>query len=228
MSGVRAVLFDLDDTLFPEMDFVRSGFRAVSRHLSSRLGVSEGVMFESMLGVLAREGRGHVFDSVLRSLGAEPTELVDVCVYLYRWHRPDIVPYADAIPVLRRLRDAGVRLGIVTDGMGAVQRGKIEALGLDPLVDAVVCSDLLGPEKWKPSGEAYRVALSLLGARPEESAYVGDNPVKDFVWPNAAGMLTIRIRRGTGSSADLEGVPDSGRARLEVESLAAIPPYLER
>ena len=224
MSDARAVLFDLDDTLYPEMDFVRSGFRTVARCLSSRLHVPGEEVFARMMEALERDGRGRVFDTVLRSLDADPAHLVPVCVHLYRSHRPDISMYEDATPVLKRLRDARARLGIVTDGMGVVQRSKIETLGLEPLVDVVVLSDVLGPRSSKPSGDAYRVALELLGVRPEDAAYVGDNPAKDFLWPNAAGMRTIRVRRGEDRGR--EDLPGHAHAGHEVGSLLEIPPLL--
>ncbi len=224
MSEIHSVLFDLDDTLYPEMDFVRSGFRAVARCLSSRVSVPGEEVFRRMMEALERDGRGRVFDSTLSSFGADPG-LVHVCVHVYRSHRPDVALFEDALPTLRRLREARVRLGIVTDGMGAVQRAKVEALGLESLVDVVVVSDVLGPLSGKPAGDAYRVALDLLGARTEESAYVGDNPAKDFLWPNAAGMLTIRVRRGSEPDPGAGDTPEH-RARHEVGGLLEILPLL--
>ena len=226
MSEIHSVLFDLDDTLYPEMDFVRSGFRTVARFLSSRLSVPGEEVFRRLMAFLEREGRGGVFDSTLSSFGAD-LELVRVCVHVYRSHRPDVALFEDALPTLRRLREARVRLGIVTDGMGAVQRAKVDALGLEPLVDAVVLSDVLGQGSGKPAGDAYRVALDLLGARPEETAYVGDNAAKDFLWPNAAGMRTIRLRRGPEPDHPAGQTPEH-RARHEVGGLLEILPVLGR
>lgn len=226
MKAIHGVLFDLDDTLYPEMDFVRSGFRAVARYLSSRLAVPGDEVFRRMMEHLARDGRGRVFDSTLASFGAAP-ELVRVCVHVYRSHRPDIALFEDVLPTVRRLRESRARLGIVTDGMGAVQRAKIDALGLEPLVDAVVLSDVLGPLSSKPAGDAYRVALDLLGTPPEEAVYVGDNPAKDFLWPNAAGMLTIRIRRA-GQPQRGTGETPEHRARHEIGGLLEVLPLLAR
>jgi putative hydrolase of the HAD superfamily len=223
---LRAVLFDLDDTLYPEMDFVRGGFRAVAAWLAPRIGAGEAGLYDEMLGVLEREGRGKVFDAVLRSRDAFREEFVRACLWVYRSHRPALSLHDDAASVLSHLRREGMRLGIVTDGMGAVQRAKVESLGIESMVDAVVCSDLLGPDAAKPAGHAYRVVLETLAVGAAESAYVGDNPRKDFLWPNANGMTSIRIRR-PGGPADPEDLPDGARARYEIATLTGLPPLLE-
>src|SRR3990172_8784663 len=132
MSDIHSVLFDLDDTLYPEMDFVRSGFRAVARCLSSRLSIPGEEVFRRLMEGMERDGRGRVFDSTLSSFGAD-AGLVRVCGHGYCSHKPDIALFEDALPTLRRLRETRARLGIVTDGMGAVQRAKVDALGLEGL-----------------------------------------------------------------------------------------------
>ena len=141
---MKAVLFDLDDTLYPEMEFVRGGFRAAARHLAGRHGLDTERLYEEMLDVLGRDGRGRVFDRVLEDHGLLSAEAVALMVYIYRTHRPSLRPDDDARATLEALRQADVRLGLVTDGMGSVQRRKIAALEIEDLFEAVVCTDELG------------------------------------------------------------------------------------
>ena len=190
---MRAVLFDLDDTLYPEMEFVRSGFRAVAVHLAARYRRNENSLFARLCDILERDGRGKVFDTLLRELGLYTRERVRVLVYLYRSHRPSLRCAPAALRVLRSLRRRGMRLGIVTDGMASVQRRKITALGLEKLFHAIVCTDELGDGCAKPSPAPYRVACELIGVPPPETAYVADDPAKDFIAPNAMGMMTIQV-----------------------------------
>lgn len=145
---MKAVLFDLDDTLYPERTFVDSGFRAVARVLADRSARSEPELFARMQQILETQGRGYVFDTILAEteLAARTEDDVRLLLYVYRSHRPRIALSTDALPVLRTLRAAGYRLGVVTDGAGTVQRNKIAALGLDPHVDAIVCTDEIGRE----------------------------------------------------------------------------------
>ncbi len=192
---MKAILFDLDDTLYPEIEFVRSGFRTVARYLSSRGTRDEEWLVNRMFEVIEAEGRGRIFDRILHDEGKYSPELVHLLVYLYRSHEPSIEPFEEVSRVFKLLRERGLRLGIVTDGMATVQRRKIQALGLGPMVDTVVCTDELGDAYWKPSTVPFLVALQLLEVEPEEATYVGDDPQKDFVAPKELQMLTVQVRR---------------------------------
>ncbi|HEC35432.1 MAG TPA: HAD family hydrolase [Anaerolineae bacterium] len=192
---MKAVLFDLDDTLYPEIEFVKSGFRAVACHLSSRYHLNEDTLFTKMLEILQRDGRGRVFDTLLCDLGMYAEEKVRLLVYLYRSHCPTIHPYEDALPMISRLKEGGLHLGVITDGMASVQRGKVKALGLGELFDVIIYTDEVGREYWKPSVIPYQVALDLLRVEPSEAAYVGNDLGKDFLGANALGMLAIQVKR---------------------------------
>lgn len=147
---MRAVLFDLDDTLYPEREFVESGFRVVARFLGSRFDLNESVLVRRMWGLLETRGRGRIFDALLGELNLYTEERLNTLVHLYRSHRPAIRLDESVRKTLRTLRDRGMRLGIVTDGMASVQRKKIASLEVEGLFDALVCTDELGREHWKP------------------------------------------------------------------------------
>jgi len=223
---MKAVLFDLDDTLYPEIEFVKSGFRVVARYLSSRYHLDENALFAQMLDILQKEGRGKIFDNLLHSLGLYTKEKVKLLVYLYRSHRPIIHLYEDVLPTLECLRRYGTRLGIITDGMASVQRNKIVALGLNNLFDVIVCTDELGRDCWKPSTIPYKIALELLEARPSEAVYVGDDPSKDFLAPNSMGMLTIQVNRQTYQNLKQESIPEVAAARFVIKGLKQILPII--
>jgi len=221
-----AVLFDLDDTLYPEIEFVKSGFRAAARYLSLRYHFSEDSLVKQMLDILRRDGRGKIFDTLLRYLGLYTEEKVRLLVYLYRSHRPTIHLYEDVLPTLECLRRYGTRLGIITDGMASVQRNKIAALGLNNLFDVIVCTDELGKECWKPSTIPYKIALELLEAPPSEAVYVGDDPSKDFLAPNSMGMLTIQVNRQTYQNLKQESIPEVAAAGFVIKRLKQILPII--
>jgi putative hydrolase of the HAD superfamily len=223
-ARLEAVVFDLDDTLYTERDFVDSGFRAVARVLARRSSVDEAALFERMRAILAAEGRGRVFDRLLDEIPGRRRTPDDVrwLVYVYRSHRPHIALRPESREVLGTLRSAGYRLGLVTDGAGTVQRNKIAALGLEPLVDEVVCTDEIGREWWKPSTTPFNVVLALLDVDAREAAYVGNDPGKDFAGPNALGMLTIQVG---GEAAGLD-IPGHFRATHAVGSIADVLPLV--
>ena len=197
---LRAVLFDLDDTLYPEHDYVRSGFAAVAARLACEPGAPPA---DELYAALEREwrlrGRGRVFDAVIARFGltAPVAELVDV----YRRHEPELSLYPDAERAVARLEASDTAFGILTDGIAVVQRAKLRALGLDRRVPCIVVSDDYGLDASKPSAVPYRAALAQLGSPPPETVYVGDNPHKDFIGARALGMPTVRVRRPVGDHA---------------------------
>lgn len=224
---MRAVLFDLDDTLYPEIEYVKSGFGAVARYLGARVAFDAEVLLDRMLALLQRDGRGKVFDTLLDELGIYMPQRVSLLLYLYRSHRPVIRLYDDAQITLRELRQHGLQIGIITDGMGAVQRRKVAALGLNRLTDIILCTDELGREYWKPSLVPYQVALEYLDVEPAEAAYVGDNPQKDFHGANLLDMMTIQIARQVASpAAQAHGVKGAMLAQVVIAGLQEIMPMI--
>lgn len=187
------VVFDLDDTLFPERQFVRSGFKAADEWLSKDRAMSG--FFEAAWRIFEGGGRNTVFDQALRELGAaDDRGLVSKLVEVYRAHKPTIELFADARWALEHCR-SGAKLGLLTDGYLLTQKNKVEALGIAAAFDALVYTDELGRENWKPSPVPF---LKLMGAFPAKNArytYVGDNPAKDFAAPKALGWATIQILR---------------------------------
>jgi putative hydrolase of the HAD superfamily len=203
---------------------VEGGFRAAARFLAVRRGIDGEESLAEMRGILGRDGRGTVFDTLLRNRGAHSEDLVRALVCVYRAHRPSIRLYPDVAPLFSTLRGSGILLALVTDGMGSVQRGKIAALGLVSLLDAIVCTDEIGREHWKPSPVPFRIACELLGVEAREAAYVGDDPSKDFAAPNALGMLTVQVVR---PGAPARGRGDAGaRARHVVGGLGEVAPLV--
>lgn len=205
---LRAVLFDLDDTLYPERQFVDGGFRAVARFLAERLARSERALADRLWALHARDGRGRLFDTLLAELGNDhDADLVLACLLVYRTHRTALQPFPGVDATLAELRGAGVRTGLVSDGHAAVQRRKLAGLGtIEERLDVVVMTDELGPTCGKPSPISFRVACRILDVPPSLTTYVGNDPRKDFRGAREAGLHTIRVGR----------VPDEG-GTMQVE-----------
>lgn len=201
-AGLRAVLFDLDNTLYAEEQFVQSGFRAAAACLALHEGLDADILLERMLDILRTNGRGKVFDILLRELKLDSGTWLHTLLVIYRSHRPSLALPKDTHALLTELRGLGVKSAIVTDGLASVQRAKIAALGLEQHMDAIVCTGELPGDCGKPSTVPFEVALKLLGVPPGGAAYVADDITKDFAGPNRLGMKTVRLR-----SAGLVGVP---------------------
>ncbi len=99
-------------------------------------------------------------------------------------------PVEDCAETLGRLREAGYRLGIVSNSDGALERS-FEEIGLSRYFETIVDSGAVGVEK--PDPEIFRIALRRLGVPPEEALYVGDLPAVDVVGAQAAGIAPVLI-----------------------------------
>jgi putative hydrolase of the HAD superfamily len=194
-GSIRAVLFDLDDTLYDEMSFVRSGFQCVADHLAKLVPSNPQELVSQMMDALLEAGRGKVFDKVLQSYHACSADLVERLIRLYRQHQPKIGLYPEVLPVLQELRRLGLRTGIITDGLHTVQKRKIAALHLGEWMDVIICTDERGREYWKPNPAAFEQALAVVAVKPNEAVYVGNDPAKDFAGPNSIGMLSVHLCR---------------------------------
>jgi putative hydrolase of the HAD superfamily len=205
-AELQAVLFDLDNTLYPEEQFVVGGFRAAARFLAKRAKLDSERLLERMLEILHSDGRGRVFDILLKEIEIDCGAWLPSLLHVYRSHRPIISLFPDAAGVLRTLKQRGLRLGLVTDGLASVQRRKIAALGLEAYMDPIVCTGELGQGRAKPSPIPFEVALTLLDVAAKNVAYVADDISKDFAGPNRLGMKSVRVR-----STGLVGVSERER-----------------
>ena len=214
---IRAVVFDLDDTLYFEPDYVRSGFSAVGAHLRQRLRRREA--FETWMWRRFRAGkRAGMFDALNEhfSLGLDKREILAL-VRRYRDHRPALAPARGVVALLSELRRRGIKLGLLSDGYQPGQRRKLAALGLRRYFDAIVFTEDIGRSAWKPSPRGFVRIRGKLGVPHECCGYVGDNPGKDFLPPNRLGWLTVHWRKRRQVHADTPA-PRGGKAKRTVRS----------
>lgn len=225
---VKAVIFDLDDTLYNELDYVLQGFRNVAEYLAKEYSIDVDEVHEQMCGILKGQGRGKIFDSIceIYHIDAPVKKLVEI----YRATKPKLSLYPDAEEVLSMLRKKNIGLGLITDGCSQVQHNKIDALCLNDLMDVVLATDDLGKDEegkpyCKPNPKVYEVVLEKLQCKPQEAVYIGDNPQKDFIGAKALGMKTIRIVRKQGDHMQ-DKVSKEYEADVTINSLSAIEDLL--
>ncbi|MFI5178986.1 MAG: HAD family hydrolase, partial [Vicinamibacterales bacterium] len=123
----RAVVFDLDDTLYPLRRFVLSGFAAVAREMQRRWSINARQALAVLTGASSRKP-GRELQICCERFGL-PAEAVGDFVHLIRTHQPAIVLPRASRTGLQKLR-AGWRLGVLTNGLPDIQARKIDALGL--------------------------------------------------------------------------------------------------
>lgn len=197
--SVEGFIFDVDDTLYLERDYVRSGFDAVGAW-AEREGMPN---IADTCWLLFRHGsRGRVFDQALAAHTVHPDPaVIDAMVEVYRSHRPVIELLPDARHVLASLDRLGFRLGVVTGGPVRSQEAKVESLGLRAWCEPIVYSGAWGPALDKPHQRSFEAVEHLTGLAASRLCYVADNPAKDFVGPQRRGWAVIRVRRPDGLHA---------------------------
>lgn len=192
---IAAVLFDLDDTLFAQQQWLDGAWAAVAA--AAPPAVSPDALLDALHAVAAEgSDRGRIIDRALALVGAGGAD-VDGLVSVFRAHAPAaLTPYPGVVDGLRLLRRR-VPIGLVTDGHPGIQRAKLAALGLADAFDTVVLSDELGREFRKPNPAPFLAAVARLAVAACACVVVGDRPDKDVAGARAAGLAgTVRVRTG--------------------------------
>lgn len=192
IQGIRAVVFDLDDTLYSEKGYVKSGFAAIADCFPQ-----VDAMQQKLWDVFLRGGKA--IDEVLQSENLYQQENVNLCLQTYRFHQPTIALYPGVEDMLIQLKKQGYMLGLITDGRPEGQRAKIQALGLDRLFDSIIITDELGGvQTRKPNPLAYQIVQQQFAVPFAQMAYIGDNPSKDFIAGQQLGMRNIYFANPDG------------------------------
>ncbi len=221
---IRGVVFDMDDTLYLERDYVRSGFHAVSEQLPD-----SGRAFSRLWEWFETGVRGDTFDRLLKAEPQWATRVTTAAlVDVYRSHRPQIELLSPAAKLLAELQAVGISTGVLTDGPERAQRAKVDALGLKHHVDMVLMTDTLGREHWKPSEAGFIWMEEQLGLSAQQLVYIGDNPVKDFIAPKRRGWATVRLRLRGQLRFNLESTTVGSAAEHEVLSWEELSTWVWR
>jgi len=194
LDGIEGIIFDLDDTLYLQKDFKISGFHAVARWMEKNGYAAKPVVMAALHTILEQHGPSYpyMFNRLVERLALADTlapQLVQVLVQ----HPPDINLFPRVREMLSCLRKR-YKLGILTDGRLQVQKAKVQALGLEPLVEAILYSESLGLSK--PAEQLFTWFEDHFHLPAQALVYIADNPSKDFIGANRRGWRTIRVLTG--------------------------------
>ena len=180
------LVFDLDDTLYDEIDFVKSGFKEIAKYLQIKDA------YAYMMHIFEQEGSGQVFDRLIEDfqLHVPLQKLIEI----YRFHRPDINLPKESLNWLQYARQH--KTALISDGHYIMQQNKFNALGLDQtLIEYPVFTDLYHTKK--PEEKPYRMVMKHFN-QERIFVYISDNPAKDFIAPIQLGWHTVRYRNPQG------------------------------
>jgi putative hydrolase of the HAD superfamily len=221
------LVFDLDDTLYPEHQFALSGFRAAGDWAHAELGVAG--LADDMTRLLEEGHLGELFRMALAGkLPEHAPEHLTGLVEAYRNHEPRLTLFEDAAWALAHY-SGQVKLGLITDGTHHVQAKKVAALDIAGHFREIVYTHALGGRAFsKPHPKSYELVEQALGGEGSRLVYIGDNPSKDFIVPNARGWTSIMVERPQQRRIHAgAAVAPGGAPQHTISSLAELPALLE-
>ena len=189
----------MDDTLYDEIDYCRSGFTSTAMYITENCASAEQLKTEKVFNALWSQftagNTKTTFNAALDKLGIRYDDsLIRKLVEVYRTHPPSIQLPGESKSTLDKLHD-DYTLAMLTDGFLPAQELKVKALGIEKYFKMIVFTEKLGREFWKPSPVGFEKILNNLKESAENCIYVGDNAEKDFIAPNELGMVTIQLIR---------------------------------
>ncbi len=209
------LVFDLDDTLYPEFDYARSALQFVGTMVEAAFATNEAKAF---LLQAFENGERDAIGGLWAHFNLPKVAQKDIIAAM-RGHRPDIKLPRSSASLLDTLSEKGIEWSILTDGRSLTQRRKVEALELSG------ASGLYISEERGVSKPALKAYTQIANDHPDMSEfwYIADNPIKDFVTPNALGWKTIMLRdKGQNIHPQDIDIPKAFHAAVEIEDLIEV------
>jgi putative hydrolase of the HAD superfamily len=230
---ISTVIFDMDDTLYDEIDYCKSGFAAVAKYLSeldavckSETAATVQSIFSTLWSQFIAGNRQKTFNTVLEKLDLiDSSEMIAELVKIYREHEPDITLPAESRKVLETLRSQ-YKMALLTDGFLPAQQLKVKSLGIEKYFDCIIFTEELGRQFWKPSPVGFEKIVSELGSEPCQCVYIADNARKDFIAPNKLGFETIQMIRTNKVHTDV-AIDENAAAGYTINTLTKLPTLLK-
>lgn len=201
---IKAVVFDLDHTLFDRHGTLRAVTPALRRSFPTNPALTDDeiaalwcyaddrYVYDGWSYILAYLSQNGVFTA--------PVDYADYRAFVFENFAKTAVPFPFALPMLNVLKDRGLKVGLITNGQHALQYKKLDLTGLRYVFDEIIVSGDVMIDK--PDPEIFEMMCEKLGVLPQETVYVGDNPVNDVEGARKAGLRTIWIRSTRVSGLD--------------------------
>ena len=186
IKAKKVVIFDLDDTLYNEIDFLKSAYKEISIKIGKEVSIDALLIYNQMLKCFHH--KENVFEAIIKKYGS--LYKIQELLHIYRNHKPEIELSNKKKNVLDRLKSKNIHMGLLTDGRSVQQRNKINALKLNTWFSEIIISEEFGSEK--PNINNYTHFEKMFGKGIYY--YIGDNVKKDFVSPNRLNWTTIYLK----------------------------------
>ncbi|MCX6818862.1 MAG: TIGR02253 family HAD-type hydrolase [Candidatus Aenigmarchaeota archaeon] len=190
---IKAVLFDLDNTLIDFMKLKKKSCEAaIKAMINNGLQLDEKKAMHILFDLYDKYGieHGKIFQKfLLRTKGRIDWKILTAGIVAYRRIQADYrKPYPDVPRVLRLLKNKGLKLGVVSDAPSLKAWIRLNEIKIADFFDVVIAYD--ETKRKKPHELPFRAAIKKLGIKPEEILFVGDNPKNDINGAKKLGMKT--------------------------------------
>lgn len=218
---IKGIIFDLDHTLFDRYATLRAVAKTVAERLptDTKLGIEEiaDIMIESDKRRIHR-GWEALEEYVVESTGLFVSDIPKGAYFncLLESFMTVAVPYSFTEPMLKKLKNEGFKIGLITNGRVGLQEKKLEMLGITDYFDEIIISGKYGCPK--PSPIPFEMMSERLKLLPSEMMYVGDHPKNDVDASRRVGYVPVFV-----NTAGYWSLPEIEKCELTVETVAEIP-----
>ncbi|MBS1549854.1 MAG: HAD-IA family hydrolase [Bacteroidetes bacterium] len=212
----KYIIFDLDDTLVYEIDFLKSAYKEIATLLDES---RQEKLYQEML--LRYSKRENVFDYLVEQF---PEFSKNKLLNIYRNHYPNIRLNDGAKDLLDFLKSKNYKIGLITDGRSITQRNKLKSLNIENIFDKIIVSEEFGSEK--PDKRNFTIFLS---SEIDDYFYIADNPKKDFIIPNTLKWTSIcLLDKGYNIHSQNFDFEENFLPKIKIKSLLEVKSILSK
>lgn len=222
---IKGAVFDLDHTLFDRY----ATLTEIAPYLVEAFGCREGMTLPEVTDAFISADKNYVhlgwqtvFAHLRETVGFRDDAVYeDYNAFLLDQFTKHAVKFSFTIPLLEQLRSDGYKLALITNGSGSVQNAKLGMLDLKDKFDNILISREFGADK--PSPEPFLYTADVLGCRPDELIYVGDDPKNDVYGSRSAGYIPVWVM-----TTGLWVYPDIPKPEYCIQDVREVPELLKK
>lgn len=202
IKKIKLIAFDLDNTLYDEIQYFQHAFDIISSSLQTELGLNSKKIKNDLLLILKNHGKHYhsLFDDFISNYNLDHDHYLPYLLKLYCEVDKKLLPYPGVKDLLLELNQK-YEIAIITSGMYDGQKNKIRLLEFENIFKTIIFGSKLSEDK--PSIVPFEYLLKITKTIPEQVVYIGDNPLTDFRGANQLGILTIRTNNPEFDNIDV-------------------------
>jgi|LakMenE18May11ns_1017448.scaffolds.fasta_scaffold9681382_2 putative hydrolase of the HAD superfamily len=217
------LIFDLDDTIYNEKEFIFNGYKAVANFFYKKIKIyKKKYIFEYLKYQYLLKGREKIFDKFLMKFGIFNKKNLNLCIKLYRYNNFKLFFKTSFKKIFKKYNK---KIYLVTDGNWLVQKNKVRNLKINNFFKKIFYTGFYGPRYFKPSLMCFIKIKELEGCNWSDLLYIGDNPFKDFVLIKQKGIKTVRVLNGRYKNVKVDRKYD---AEYSIKSINELIPLLKK